>query len=471
MSADSSRGPWAFVAFIWGLGAILTYAGFQVSPLRAVDAVPLVALLLLGVLSRVLPDTLISLSGDGIRFSFFGIVILAAAVLTGPLGGGLVGGLATLTRPTRMPAIRRMFNAGMHGVVGLVGGLAYQGLGGVDPMTVGSAVDVLLLIGVPLALADLAQAATNALILSGMVRVSSGVPFWVQVRSLLSSTGVAYVAYGMVAFLLVVLWGPAQVRWFSAVLTAVLLLVVWWVFGQFGAELEAHERTTDTLIAALDVRHPGAAAHAQRVAMLSGWIGESLRLSPAALGELRTASLLHDIGLLGVREADVHALRGHALTGVEMLSDISFAAPALPAIAAHHERMDGTGYPHGMVGPQIPLEARIIAVADAFDALTTGTRDCPSVGARQALQRLADDPGLDPVIVGALERASSGHGFIDATGQNWLGRAKFAEREPQATNEVGIRVSMATIAAELLHAGPTTGWITRHDHPDDRLGL
>src|SRR5690606_1436609 len=105
---------------------------------------------LLGVLSRVLPDTLISLSGDGIRFSFFGIVILAAAVLIGPLGGGLVGITATLTRPTRMPAIRRTFNAGMHGVVGLVGGLAYQGLGGVDPMTVGRPAEVLLLIGVPL---------------------------------------------------------------------------------------------------------------------------------------------------------------------------------------------------------------------------------------------------------------------------------------------------------------------------------
>lgn len=435
------------------------------------DTVPLLALLLLGVLSRVLPDTLVSLSGDGIRFSFFGIVILAAAVLIGPLGGGLVGVTATLVRPARMPAIRRLFNAGMHGVAGLVAGLAYEGLGGVDPMTVGRPAEVLLLIGVPLVLADLAQAATNALILSGMMRVSSGVPFWVQARSLLSSTGVAYVAYGVVAFLLVVLWGPAQVRWFSAVLTAVLLLVVWWVFGQFGAELEAHERTTNTLIAALDVRHPGAAAHAQRVAMLAGWIGESLRLAPVALSELRTASLLHDIGLLGVREADVHAVRGHALAGVEMLRDISFAAPALPAIAAHHERMDGTGYPHGMVGPQIPLEARIIAVADAFDALTTGTDEHSPIAAREAVQRLAADPGLDPVIVGALARASAGHGFIDATGQNWLGQAKFADREPQATQEEGIRVSMATIAADLWHAGPTTGWITRHDHPDDRLGL
>jgi len=470
VTANSARGPWAFVAIVWLIAALLMAAAFHISPLVAADLVPLIALLLLGVLSRVLPDTLISVSGDGIRFSFLGIVILAAAVLVGPVGGGVVGATATLARPTRMPAIRRLFNAGMHGTVGLVGGFAYQGLGGVDPLTVGRPTEVLLLIGVPLVLADLAQAATNALVLSGMMWVSSGVPFWVQVRSLLSSTGAAYVAYGMVAFLLVVLWGPAQVRWFSAALTAVLLLVVWWVFGQYGAELEAHERTTDTLIAALDVRHPGAAAHAQRVAMLAGWMGESLRLAPAALGELRTAALLHDIGLLGVRDADVLAVRGHALAGVEMLKNISFAAPALPVIAAHHERMDGTGYPHGMVGPQIPLESRIIAVADSFDALTTGTDEHPPVGAREALQRLADDPGLDPAIVAALERASSSHGFSDATGQNWLGRAKFVEREPQATSEAGVR-SIATIAADLLHAGPTTIWITRHDHPDDRLGL
>lgn len=449
---------------------VLVVLGVVVAPLAEADVVPLVVLFLLGLLARLLPDAIISLSGDGVRFSFFGITILAAVAMVGPLGGALVGTLVTLVRPVRIPLIRRLFNAGMFGVVGLVGGLAYVSAGGVDPMTVTGPSAVLLGIGIPLVVADLAQAAANAAILSGMMTVTAGVPFWVHLRGLLTSTGPAYVGYGVVAFLLVVLWGPAQIHWFSAVLTVVPLVVAWWVFGQFGAELEAHERATDTLVAALDVRHPGAASHARRVAILCDWIGESLRVGPKMLGELRTAGLLHDVGLIGAREGDLAEVRDHPIMGVRMLDGISFAIPALPAIAAHHERLDGTGYPRGMLGPEIPLGARVIAVADAFDALTTGTAEHPPSEPREALRLLAADPGLDADIVAALGRATERHGVLDATGQDWLGRVRLAEQaRPEV--ETSARMSMATMAAELALRSPATSWISRHDHPRDRLGL
>src|SRR5690606_25105294 len=111
----------------------------------------------------------------------------------------------------------------------------------------------------------------------------------------------------------------------------------------------------------------------------------SMRLSPRILGELRTAGLLHDIGLLASRASGDADVAHHPVTGIRMLTDISFAAPVLPAIAAHHERMDGSGYPHGMLGPEIPLGARIIAVADGFDALTMGTEDHPAVQPNEAI--------------------------------------------------------------------------------------
>lgn len=463
-SPSQARG---YVALVWVLFGALVLLGHQLAPVDRGDAVPLVALLLLGALSRILPDSLVMLSGDGVRFSFFGIVILAAAVLVGPLGGAIVGVLATILRPGRLFSLRRAFNAGMFGVTGLVGGLVYTLMGGADPMTVGGPTEVLLLVGVPLVAADLAQAATNALLLSGIIWVTAGVPFWVQVRNLLATTGVAYVAYGVVAFLFVILWGPAGLSWFSAVLTIVPLLVAWWAFGQYGAELEAHERTTDTLVAALDMRHPGAAGHAQRVAMLCGWIGESLRISPRGLGELRTAGLLHDIGLLANRDGD-DEVRDHPVTGVRMLADISFAAPVLPAIAAHHERLDGTGYPRGMLGPEIPLGARIIAVADSFDALTLGTARTPPLPPREALEQIAADPGLDQDVVAALTQAAERHGFLEAPPGGWLGHAKFADRTPTESDD-GIRVSIATIAAELAQEPPSPSWITTHDHPEHRV--
>ena len=460
---------WGFVAAVWAVSAVLAIVGHRVSPLTSADIVPLAALLLLGILARTLPDAIVSLSGDGVRFSFFGIIILAAATMIGPIGGAIIGTVVTIVRPVRIPTIRRLFNAGMFGIVGLVGGLAYAAAGGADPLTVAGPTEVVLHIGIPLMVADLAQAATNAVVLSGMMTVTAGVPFWVYVRGLITSTGAAYVGYGVVAFLLVVLWGPAQIHWFSAVLTVVPLLVAWWVFGQFGAELEAHERTTDTLVAALDLRHPGAAAHSQRVAILCDWIGESLRVGPKTLAELRTAGLLHDIGLLGAREGDVREVRDHSLTGVRMLDGISFATPVLPAIAAHHERLDGSGYPRGMFGPEIPLGARVIAVADTFDALTTGTPDHPPLTPQVALERLSADRGLDPEVVLALERATERHGVLRSDGGDWLGRAKPGERAREET-EARPRASMATMAAELSHE-TVSSWIIRHDHPQDRLGL
>ena len=456
-----------YVLLVWLLLASLSLVGHQLAPLERGDGVPLVALLLLGTLSRVLPDSLIMLSGDGVRFSFFGIVVLAAAVLVGPLGGAIVGVLVIGLRPGKLWSLRRSFNAAMFGVTGLVGGLVYTLFGGADPMTVTGPTQVLLLVGLPLAAADLAQAATNALLLSGIIWVTAGVPFWVQVRNLLATTGVAYVAYGVVAFLFVVLWGPADLSWFSAVLTVVPLLVAWWAFGQYGAELEAHERTTDTLVAALEMRHPGAAAHAQRVAMLCGWIGESMRISPRGLSQLRTAGLLHDIGLLAHRDRD-DSVGDHPVTGVRMLAEISFAAPVLPTIAAHHERLDGSGYPGGIRAPQIPLGARIIAVADAFDALTVGTAVIAPVAPRDALDRIAADVGLDQDVVAALGLAAARHGFLDASAGDWLSHAKFAERAPTSSVE-GIRVSIATIAAELAQEPAKPSWITQHDHPDHQV--
>jgi HD-GYP domain-containing protein (c-di-GMP phosphodiesterase class II) len=471
MSRDTSSAAWGYVALVWATLGVLGLASHAVAPLESADFVPLLALLLLGLLARTLPDSIVSLAGDGVRFSFFGIVTLAAAVLVGPLGGALVGIGPTLAQPVRMRLIRRVFNAGMFGVVGIVGGLAYLAAGGADPLSVSGTSAVMLQIGLPLIAADLAQAATNALILSGIMSLTSGVPFWVHVRALLTSTGFAYVGYGVVAFLLVVLWGPGHIQWFSAVLTVVPLLVVWWVFAQFGAELEAHERTTVTLVAALDVRHPGAAAHAHRVAILCDWIGESLRVAPKTLGELRTAGLLHDIGMLAVRDRSPREVREHPLLGVRMLAGISFAAPVLPAVAAHHERLDGTGYPAGVSAGDIPLGARVIAVADAFDALTSGTVDHEPLTPRSALLRLEDDPGLDPAVVSALQRATERHGVLDVgESEDWLSRAKLGDMARAETESV-MRSGAAPVATELPTAARAADWIMRHDHPDDRLGL
>ena len=143
----------------------------------------------------------------------------------------------------------------------------------------------------------------------------------------------------------------------------------------------------------------------------------SLSLSNQDTQSLRFAGMLHDIGKLaiptrvlrradGLSRAELANIATHSARGVEMVRDIEFLKGSTEAILHHHERMDGRGYPDGLVGDQIPLFARIIAVADAFDSLTTSRshRDAYSVEDSVAeLNRRAGDH-LDPLIVAALER-------------------------------------------------------------------
>ncbi len=134
------------------------------------------------------------------------------------------------------------------------------------------------------------------------------------------------------------------------------------------------------LLAALRMRVPYLAEHSVRVAELAPVLGEGLGLSVARLGRLRLAALLHDVGMLGVPDAilikpgpldaaEWDVVRDHPQNGYDLVADAVHVEVA-GAVLCHHERMDGTGYPRGLGGGEIPLLARILLVADAFDAMT-----------------------------------------------------------------------------------------------------
>jgi HD-GYP domain-containing protein (c-di-GMP phosphodiesterase class II) len=148
----------------------------------------------------------------------------------------------------------------------------------------------------------------------------------------------------------------------------------------------------------------------------------TLALSHQDTEALRFAGMLHDIGKLAIpirvlrradrpSDEDLASIATHAARGVEMVGDIEFLRDSTKAILHHHERMDGRGYPGALSGENIPLPARIIAVADAFDSLTTSRihRDAHTV--QEALAELHERSGtqFDPSIVAALERSLSRH--------------------------------------------------------------
>lgn len=145
---------------------------------------------------------------------------------------------------------------------------------------------------------------------------------------------------------------------------------------------ETYLMTMEALAAAVEARDAYTHGHTERVGSYARVLGESLGLQPPELEALQRASILHDIGKIGVedqilnKQARLDAdeelrMQRHPLIAVEMLKGIDFLEPVLPIIRHHHERWDGNGYPDQLHADEIPLGARILAVADALDAMTS----------------------------------------------------------------------------------------------------
>ena len=169
------------------------------------------------------------------------------------------------------------------------------------------------------------------------------------------------------------------------------------------------------LAAALDARDPYTAGHSERVSDLSLQIGQQMQLSEAELDVLRLGALLHDIGKIGISDAvlrkpaqltpaEFEQIKRHPALGARILRPVPFLAPHLSIVELHHERPDGTGYPFGLRGTDIPLAARIVHVADAFDAMTSARAYRPARGALEAIAELQRHSGthFDPASVDAL---------------------------------------------------------------------
>ena len=172
------------------------------------------------------------------------------------------------------------------------------------------------------------------------------------------------------------------------------------------------------LAAALDARDPYTAGHSERVGVLSVGIGRVLKLSDADLEVLRLGALLHDIGKIGIPDAvlrkpgpltdeEFEAVMQHPVVGARILRTIPFLLPHVDIVELHHERPDGLGYPKGLRGEDIPLLARVVHVADAYDAITSARAYRQGRTSSDALRELWRCSGTEyhAEIVGALARA------------------------------------------------------------------
>ena len=173
--------------------------------------------------------------------------------------------------------------------------------------------------------------------------------------------------------------------------------------------------TIETLNAAVEARDPYTAGHSQRVRRVSLAIGRELRLSVKHLGALGTAALFHDIGKIGMPDsiltkpdrldrAEQDIMRQHVDRGAEIVARISSLKDSVPAIRHHHERWDGLGYPDRLSGTEIPIEAAIIAIADAWDAMTTDRPYAAALALEEAMLQIHAGKGkqFNPAVVDAF---------------------------------------------------------------------
>jgi len=169
------------------------------------------------------------------------------------------------------------------------------------------------------------------------------------------------------------------------------------------------------LSSALDARDKYTAGHSRRVMEYAVGIAKYLELPEKEIGRLKIAALLHDIGKVGVPDAVLHKeskisekefaiIKKHPVIGANILETIGAFKDLVPIVYHHHERYDGTGYPNGIYGEQIPLLSRIISVADSFDAMTSTRpyRKALDIGAALLEIELNSGTQFDPSVTNAF---------------------------------------------------------------------
>jgi hypothetical protein len=372
----------------------------------------------LGLLLVISESTATRLTSGDLSWSANTTATLAAAVLVGPVGAALVGACTAFSLRRGPSVAQRVFNTGMMALTAYVAGRVFVALHGVvgplnpnsfpriiGPFAVAAVAHVLVnhaLLGIVLWLARNAE---------GTARAADAV---LNGRLLFSDLG-----YGAFGLLIAALWsvvGP-----FAPLLVLIPLFVARWAVAQFAEQQRAYEATVGALCQAVETKDFYTRGHSDRVSRGSVMIAREIGMRSDRVEAIRYAGMLHDVGKLGVptkvlqktgklTEEEYAAIQLHPMRGLDIVREIGFLDEALAGIMHHHERIDGRGYPMGLAGDEIPEFARVLAVADAFDSMTS-TRSYR--GARPTEEAIAElrkwsgtqfDPAFVDAFVAAIKR-------------------------------------------------------------------
>ncbi|WP_328992099.1 HD-GYP domain-containing protein [Kribbella sp. NBC_01245] len=352
------------------------------------------------------------------------LVLVSVFVVAGPAAAVVVAAIGALFQARGVPPVKRMFNASQRTLSAGAGGLAYVLVGG----PVGNAaLDDLLRTVLAVTVGGIVHQIVNVLLVCIVMTLERGPQVAVELLKGVLPTVLPNLGYRYLGLLMAVVW-MGGLGILAGVLAIVPLLVARWAYTQDEAERKAQAATMRAFIQVIETKDLYTRGHSERVSHGVGLLGRHLKLSAHRQHALEHAGLLHDVGKVGVPtrviqkpgkldDSEMDAIRLHPARGVELIGDIPFLEEVKSAVLHHHEKYDGTGYPAGLSGPNIPYFARMIGIVDAFDSLTSTRSYRPARSVDETLDILVHDrfTHFDPELVDSFVSVIKAEGWHPST--------------------------------------------------------
>jgi hypothetical protein len=352
---------------------------------------------------------------DGVQVAVSTAPLMAAAVLGGPTAAGIVALIGSTDHRELRGRIAWYGTLANHAIIVLP---AVSGALVITALLAGNSGDPILELAATLA-GTLVYFLLNLVFVGMVVLIRDG-------RSLREFITRAETSNVWANFLTLAPLGWLMARmyqyeggWWTTLLFGLPLFTVRVAYQRFVEMREMFTQTIGALAEAVDKRDPFTSKHSQRVRTISVDIGRQMRVSAGELEALEWGGLLHDVGMIGVpdnvllkqgkltREERI-TMNAHPVLGAQIIGPVDRLAPELPVIRHHHEWYNGSGYPDRLMGDEIPRLARILHVADAFEAMTADRPYRKALSTGQALAELRKFAGVqfDPEIVDAFVKTS-----------------------------------------------------------------
>ena len=344
-------------------------------------------------------DVTIGFPIDFVVILVYGPATAIVVTVFGALIGEIVGG------KTRWYKI--VFNIAQYALSTGIAGMVYQGLGGVV-----GAINLTNYI-VPAAISAVVFYLINSNLFMIVISLAEEISILSIWKNRVKGIVATYIALAPIGFIMAMVYVSTGI--WGIILFFFPLILARRSFELYTKMRKVYLDTIRALAAAIDAKDPYTKGHSERVAELSVDLAQELNLSGRDIEDIEYTALLHDVGKIGIADSilgkkggltsqEYEKIKEHTIMGANIIEPVDFLKNSYKAIYHHHEKYNGAGYPDGLKEKDIPLSARIIAVADAYDAMGSDRPYRKKLSKDKILKELKDQSGkqIDPEIVKAL---------------------------------------------------------------------